>query len=238
VGISGGAGANGIRSEGAVTVTASSSLTAKADVDAAFGATVTDGITSANSTATGISGGEKGDSIENLFVLTARAESSADIGNSTYVFGGTANAGGLAGTNARAVGIAAGDGDNRILNDLGGTVDVKAESTAKQSGSTTVTFGKPAAGADVKAVASAWGFTGGSGNDRVVNRGTVEVDAYANADGGASAGAFWGSPRAIVYARAEAEAAGIDAGAGNNVIVNTGKLDVKAEAVAYGHSWA
>ena len=40
----------------------------------------------------------------------------------------------------------AGDGDNRILNDLGGTVDVKAESTAKQSGSTTVTFGKPTAG--------------------------------------------------------------------------------------------
>jgi len=238
VGISGGAGANGIRSEGAVTVTASSSLTAKADVDAAFGATVTDGITSANSTATGISGGEKGDSIENLSALTAKAESSADIGNSTYVFGGTANAGGLAGTNARAEGIAAGDGDNRILNDIGGTVDVKASSTAKQSGSTTVTFGKPAAGADVKAEASASGVTGGSGDDRVVNRGTLKVDAYANADGGASAGAFWGSPRAIVSARAEATAAGIDASAGNNVIVNTGKLDVKAQAVAYGHSWA
>ena len=35
-----------------------------------------------------------------------------------------------------------------------------------------------------------------------------------------------------------ATATGIDVGAGKNVIVNTGQLTVKAEAEAYGHSWA
>jgi uncharacterized protein with beta-barrel porin domain len=230
VGISGGAGANGIHNEGALTATATSSLTAKADVDAAFGTTVVNGITSAYSTATGISGGEKGDSIENLSVLTAKAVSSVDIEKSAYVFGGTANAGGLAVTNAKAVGIAAGDGDNRILNDLTGALDVKAVSTAKQSGSTTVTFGDPAANANVTAVASASGLTSGIGDDRVVNRGTFVVDAYAKADGKTSADAFWGSPRAYDYTRAEATTTGIDAGDGNNVIISEGSIRVRAAA--------
>ncbi len=238
VGISGGAGANRTYNEGALTVTASSNLTAKADVDAAFGATVTYGTTSADSKATGISGGEKGDCVENVSELTVTALSGAEIGKSTYVFGGTASSNGQAATTARAEGIAAGDGDNRILNGLEGTVNVKAEAAARQSGSSTVTFGPPAAGADAKAAAFATGITGGGGNDWIVNLGIVEVNAYAKAEGEASAGAFLGSPRAIVNAGADATATGIDVGAGNNVIVNDGQLTVTAETEATGRAWA
>ncbi|MGE5790327.1 MAG: hypothetical protein ACM33C_05635, partial [Syntrophaceae bacterium] len=230
VGLSGGAGANGIHNEGALTVTASSSLMAKADVDAAFGATVANGITTAYSTATGISGGEKGDCIENFSVLTAKAVSSADIGKSSYVFGGTASLGGLVTTSAKAEGIAAGDGDNRVLNDLEGTLDVKAESTAKQSGSSSQTFGGPLASADVTAVASAAGISSGIGDDRMVNRGTLVVNAYAKAEGYTSADTFWGSPRAYDDTKAQATATGIDAGDGSNVVLSEGSIRVRAAA--------
>jgi uncharacterized protein with beta-barrel porin domain len=126
-------------------------------------------------------------------------------------------------------GIEGGDGNDTILNDSSGVLNVKATSYARTEGAADVTtFGSPAAFASSTTKATTTGISGGEGNDVIENRGTMDVYAYTWADAYSDSWVGWGSPRADSTGSATATAAGINAGEGQNFITNSGLINVKA----------
>ena len=196
----------------------------------------------AKATANGILGGGGDDRIVNQGSITVGSDHWMAKGDATGLSGAflsilsLSSAG--AGAKAYSTGISGGDGNDRILNDEKALLFVKASSWALGGNSTDATLGKTQGASGSDTLASATGISGGTGDNRIENRGTIDVLAKTYSEASSSATAGWGKPIANAEAVAEASAVGIDVGAGNNVIVNAGQLTVKAEATAYGHSWA
>ncbi|HSP41677.1 MAG TPA: autotransporter domain-containing protein, partial [Luteolibacter sp.] len=82
---------------------------------------------------------------------------------------------------------------------------------------------------------SAMGIRAGDGANEIINEGTLRVVATANATATSEVGAGWaGDAFETGNAAAVATAIGIEAGDGGNVIVNSGLIDVSADASASG----
>ncbi len=128
-------------------------------------------------------------------------------------------------------GIEGGDGNDTILNDTSAVLTVKATSYAKAEGAADVTtFGSPAAFASSTTKATATGISGGEGNDVIENRGAIDVYAHTWADASSDSWVGWGSPTADSTANATATAVGVDAGEGQNLVTNSGVINVSALA--------
>jgi len=142
-----------------------------------------------------------------------------------------------AGAKAYSTGISGGDGNDRILNDENGLLSVKASSWAlgatRRMRRWAGRRGPPAPTRSPRPRHQRW-----DGDNRIENRGAIDVLAGTYSEASSTATAGWGKPIASAEAVAEAAAVGIDVGAGKNVIVNVGQMTVRAEATAYGHSWA
>jgi hypothetical protein len=137
------------------------------------------------------------------------------------------------GATAEAVstGIEGGDGNDTILNDSNGVLTVKATSYAWTEGAADVTtFGSPAAFASSTTKATATGISGWEGNDVIENRGAIDVYAHTWADASSDSWVGWGSPTADSTANATATAVGIDAGGSQNLVTNSGIINVSALA--------
>ncbi len=196
----------------------------------------------AKATANGILGGGGDDRIVNQGSITVGSEHWMARGDATGLSGAflsllsLSSAG--AGAKAYSTGISGGDGNDRILNDEGALLSVKASSYALGGNSTDATLGRTQGASGSDTVASAAGISGGAGDNRIENRGVIDVLAKTYSEASSTATAGWGKPIASAEAVADAAAVGIDAGAGKNTIVNDGQLTVRAEATAYAHSWA
>jgi len=223
------------------------------------------GITS-TAAATGIDAGAGNDHVTNMGIVTANATSSAaqesvNVGVAVLDFKvptpGVVIGGAGTVSNSAATGIAAGDGNDEVLNE--GLLDVDATSTGSATtvsaniaelsadlleGVPGVPFGASLVVADASQTASARaaGIEGERGNDSLANTGTVDVDATAES-GSVSVGASidvkykegdnWfhaGAVLARAETRAESSAVGIDAGEGKDEILNAGDLFVDARS--------
>ena len=188
----------------------------------------------AKATANGILGGGGDDRIVNQGSIFVGSDHWMAKGDATGLSGAflsilsLSSAG--AGAKAYSTGLSGGDGNNRILNDENALLSVKASSWALGGNSTDATLGRTQGASGSDTLASAMGISGGTGDNRIENRGTIDVLARTYSEASSTATAGWGKPIASSEAVAEAAAVGIDVGAGKNVIVNAGQLTVKAEA--------
>ena len=143
-----------------------------------------------DATATGITAGDKNDTIKNFAETNVTATATSFSANGTYEKDGAANVQAVANSQATAMGINAGAGDNEITNKS--TLTVKADATShsldigiNQSddlipipSAVELVKGKPPeTDAERIAVARATGITSGSGDDQVVNSGLITADA-------------------------------------------------------------
>ncbi|HUL91104.1 MAG TPA: hypothetical protein VLV56_02050 [Burkholderiales bacterium] len=212
-GISAGNGANAIRNEGSIDVDLRANAIASASSDAG-GSGIGDGESHADSaisaTAIGIAAGDGANQITNTgsirvgTSLFASGDSSA-VGHLT----GDADAFSSATVNAFAAGISTGNGANTIRNE--GSIDVALGATATSSahpdaGST----GDNTAGVAARITAQGYGIRAGSGNNTVVNTGTINVTVTASNNTGSG--------------HITASATGIETGAGNDTITNAGTI--------------
>jgi uncharacterized protein YhjY with autotransporter beta-barrel domain len=185
--------------------------------------------------ATGIIGGSGDDTILNAGTITvgdddwmAKGRAYGFSGN-FFEFLSLTSVGATAETVS--TGVEGGDGKDTILNDGSGVLTVKATSYARTEGAAdTPTFGNPAVFASSTTKATATGINGGEGNDLIENKGKIDVDAHTLADAYCDSWVGWGEPSADSTANATAKASGINAGDGQNFVMNSGVINVKALA--------
>jgi uncharacterized protein YhjY with autotransporter beta-barrel domain len=185
--------------------------------------------------ATGIIGGSGDDTILNAGTITvgdddwmAKGRAYGFSGN-FFEFLSLTSVGATAETVS--TGVEGGDGKDTILNDGSGVLTVKATSYARTEGAAdTPTFGNPAVFASSTTKATATGIDGGEGNDLIENKGKIDVDAHTLADAYCDSWVGWGEPSADSTANATATASGINAGDGQNFVMNSGVINVKALA--------
>lgn len=238
-GIAAGAGDNAVLNDGRLAVKASSTLAAAGGASTVFGNTRSAATLTARSSAAGMSAGDGNDILVNdrngaidvTGALDAAAAAGVEAGR-LFVDGSARSS---VSASAAALGIDAGAGDNRVV--LEGTLAARVSGSASASGSSNADFlsidsdSYGEAGATLTG-ALAVGVRSGSGRDRVVNLGTLTASAAPNVAAAATAeggGLFDNDADAVATAIVrEVIAIGIDAGAGDNEIVNRGTIQANA----------
>ncbi len=206
-----------------------------------FGNASADTNVGASATTIGLSGGADNDQIQNNAALTLSADSNVDSTRAAFTFAGGADIDELLKSEATVIGLDGGSGDDVILNTAAIAGTAYAQATTNGAAIAALGGGTSASG---KAVAEAdiTGIAGGDGADTITNRGalvlTATIDPVTNND--SSAGVFFGG--ATVEGRIEGtlDAAGIDAGNGDNQVLNTAAITLAAAtdtaSVAFTHS--
>ena len=175
VGIDGGAGNDVIANTGHVLVAATSDGTVKNSSWSVAGVSGSDSGTIATATATGLSGGDGDDLIENLADLGVTAGSNVTQNGSSFAFGGVGGAGGTLTATGTATGIAGGEGADVVRNE--GAISVGVTSSLSSSGGSITPFGTSQATTTVGADAAATGIDAGAGDDSITNLDTIDVTA-------------------------------------------------------------
>jgi uncharacterized protein YhjY with autotransporter beta-barrel domain len=180
---------------------------------------------------TGISGADGHDSILNDTngLLSTIASSYAYGGSSADAIFGKMQGGAGSTTEAWAVGISGGAGDNSIANL--GMIDVLAKTYSEASAVATAGWGKPVASAGSTATANAIGIEVGAGNNTITNTGrltvTANAEAYAHSWAEEDAGSL-AQEDASANATATSQAIGVLTGNGRNRVFNDGAINVTA----------
>ncbi len=164
-------------------------------------------------TAVGIAAGNGANQITNTGSI--RVETSLETRSDTFAIGhttGDADALSTARTNVFAAGIDVGNGANMIRNE--GTINVALSAAAATSTHTDAgTTGSNLDFSDARVNAQGYGIHAGSGNNTIVNKGTINVTVTGTAS------TNFGSGTSVT-----ASATGIATGAGNDVITNEGTI--------------
>lgn len=253
-GITSGAGDDMIDNRAGIVASARSSASAKVVAVGLAGSASISGDTNAAKTASasavGIAAGDGDDRIGNsgsVMVDAGRAALRPDDardGRCTAEAGGAcASASGVAvelagsgrvdaGTNAIALatGLDGGRGDDSI--DNSGSLRVDALARARADGVGVVLGGVDHVSASTLVSASANGLRGDDGADRLANRGSIEVMAAADTAAANTSVVIAGKATAEGNTQASATALGMDGGAGDDVLGNSGTLTVAADAWA------
>jgi uncharacterized protein with beta-barrel porin domain len=223
---------------------------------AVLGGAMTDGTTKAISGAIGIKGGGGEDAISNSGKVTVKANPDADSASVSATLTGAGDGLTVGFTyadaettgQATATGIDGDEADDVITNESTGEIQVTAdpESTSARVGVTVsgVTKGTGIVGGGAltdgttKAISDATGIKGGDGDDTITNAGKIIVKATPDADsvgvsvdiGGAlgELGLVGGFTYADAETTGQATATGIDGGAGNDTITNSGEMEITA----------
>ena len=178
-GIDGGRGADGITNDAAIDATASSNAVSASVAITGAGVSAATATTSSTATAIAIDGGEDADLLRNSGSLTATSRA-AGTGISVSATGGgvalAADAFWDGGTRANAIatGIAAGAGDDRVVN----TADrITAAATSETTSVAIAVTGTGLAGAAAASTstANATAIAAGEGDDDLVNDGVLDA---------------------------------------------------------------
>ncbi|MFM9881887.1 MAG: autotransporter domain-containing protein [Burkholderiales bacterium] len=227
-GIQGGEGNDSIRSDGDVFVGAKSTLQSGGSVNTTFGTSATDAVATTDTRATGIDSGAGDDVLKNSANVSVNASAEVNSSNASYVFGGGSSSSASIKASATATGLRGGDGNNDVENT--GAVTVHATASITGSGSSYAEFGNAIASGEVVSASTARGIDGGAGADRIVNHGAIEVKSSVSAISthNTDTGFLFGGGDSMTRARAEMTAIGIDAGHGNNSVLNTNSIAVES----------
>jgi hypothetical protein len=250
-----GTGSNEIINNSTIAVTSTASVTAwTGETNVLDGATANTTITP-KATSTGITGGDGYDKITNTGVIsvTANAEAYANVLELNVIDAAVMGAGVGSSEDPMksvATGINAGDGGSEIVNSVTGRITANANSTANIA-SVILTLYDTTIAADIKKSAGSTathvtafsaGISGGSGSDSITNDGEINANATSLvaseglgiAAEGVPSGVFPPKnfilpPLADATITATSEAIGIQAGAGDDHIANSGKITATAD---------
>lgn len=249
IGLSGGADNDGIINVGALTVTSTSKVTSDRVAFSFAGSPSIDELMKSKSVALGIDGGAGNDTVYSDAAITVNSTAHASTsGRAEAQLGGGTSANGKAIGEATAIGIATGDGDDQIENRGALTVTATVAPLATNSSSAGTFFGNGDVYGNVLGTLNAAGIDAGIGNNTIVNRGSLTVNAFtlqdlltttamANVHATGSGFSFGASGSGYGHADAmvNANAAGIRGGDGNNSVLNTGSIAVHIDQTL---SWA
>jgi hypothetical protein len=218
---------------------------------------ITDTGTIARAYATGIDGGAGNDTITNKNKIAVKAESEADSvsvsgtisiskGSLLNIFPGFALTDATTTAQSTAAGIGGGAGNDTITN--ANELSSEAISNSTSASVSAVLKGVKEKGlawggtivsdSTTKAISKAIGIDGGEGTDAITNSGPIQATAPPDADSasvgvtlmGVEEGLAAGFTYVDATTTAEATATGIDGGPGNDIITNSGTIEVTADS--------
>ena len=226
------------------------------------GAAASNATVTAEATATGIDGGEDNDMIDNTGAIKLLPSSNADgiaaslnvSGNMVGETGGAAMSDASVTAKSTATGIDGGEGDDTIINR--GAITLMKQETGEDevdaealgvAASLDVTGnlngtaeGQALSKATTTAEATTTGINGAAGADHITNTGSITADVDSDAEGVSVAaevsvafnGTAEGSSLSEASTTAKAKAAGIEAGEGDDIIENSGEIQLFSDADA------
>lgn len=228
IGISGGDGDDTIVNHAEATITLTSLATSKAgSVSVGLaGAVGGEAGTTATAFATAVDGGTGSDTIQNAAQIDVDAATSTTADSTTVGIFGTADADVDTTATTLAGGIAGGEGDDTITNT--GNISVSSSSTMSLDAYAFDLAGTGGSQGTLQAYSSSVGISGGEGSDTIDNEGqlTVSASAVMTVEGGSDVA--FGSASAGANTTAVTDAAGIDAGDGDDTISNRNTITVNA----------
>jgi hypothetical protein len=176
--------------------------------------------------AAGILGGDGDDRIENLGTIDAHTFSDLDVtGNAKAIFGNASGGAALV-SDATTVGLDGGSGKDELLNT--GDIDVLADARMTAGSISFAVLGQATAAASLRADAAAIGMRGGAGDDAILNSGALDIAASAAIGASGLGETKLGDSKVAAATTATAFARGIDAGSGDDGVVNNGSVLVTA----------
>ncbi len=193
-----------------------------------------------SSDATALNAGAGDDLVTNSAALRAETNSVADGLSVAFTANAVAVAGFDASTraNSSAIGIGGGDGVDALTNSQGATITLAGRSQTRNLAAALTLTGAASANADAESVARGAGLDGGAGNDTLRNFGNVNGRVDAVASSLSVAGVLLGVNQASATSRSRAEGAALAGGDGNDLITNTGNVNLLFNAEASGQSIA
>jgi uncharacterized protein YhjY with autotransporter beta-barrel domain len=229
---------------GVLTVKATSYAEAEGSGDTTFGSPVAFASSTTKAAATGISGGEGGDVIENKGTIDVYAHTLADAYSDSFAGWGSPRADSAANATATAAGVDAGKGQNFLTNS--GSINVSALAETRPYAKANSDIDTTDAEATSYSKTLAFGIKAGEGDDVIQNQGHISVTATAEkATSDDQRTTAWtdevakvGTSKNDPGIRSSATATGISAGGGTNQITNDGTIDVTATATGDGYAFA
>jgi uncharacterized protein with beta-barrel porin domain len=230
-GVAGGAGSDSVKSQGAIEVTSSATLTATGNTKAIFGSANADAALNANATAVGIDGGAGADTLENGALLKVTSSATMTSTRPSLTVAGSSSADALLEATSQATGIGGGDDDDSIYNSA--TIEVTATSAqTAMGGSKAVLAGGGTASASSTATANAIGVDAGAGNNFITNDGVLNVQANPSGTvtNTSDAGFLFGTSGARSDLNFLSTSHGIRFDNDNNTVINNGAIKVDADS--------
>ncbi len=217
---------------GSMFVDTNSTLTTSGAIGVSFGAAVSSAATTSNATSTGLFGGDGDDYLFNTGLIRARSTASGTINRTNYAFVGGAVSSATANATATSLGIGGGAGADEIENT--GTLEVRSTASTDASGNTIATIGGAKSSSNVASTARSVGMAGDAGDDFLKNFGVITVSASASPDSTnlANTGGFFTDGVTDSRTTTSTRVIGIDGGAGENVVWNTGDITIETLGTA------
>jgi outer membrane autotransporter protein len=228
-GIDGGSDDDTIENLGTVDATAAATMTLENGSSftlAGFATGDTD--VTANATSRAITGGDGLDTISNDANVNAIATSNTMIGGGSTVIFGASNTDVTTNSTANSTAVDGGDGGGSVRN--AGALSATSTATTSSTRSAYTFAGAATSGSVLDAASSAVGVRSGSGVDTITNEaeGLIQVRANSRLTSTGSAKATFGASSVSANVGSEISAWGIDTGAENDSIANSGTVDVSA----------
>jgi uncharacterized protein YhjY with autotransporter beta-barrel domain len=228
-GIEGGTGDDSVLNSGNIKVTSDSKMILNnTSFDFGF-ASLAGGRLTANNYSAGMSGGDGDDRLINDGVITVDATAELDSSGNVKAVFGYSGANGTTGAVTRATGIDGGAGEDYIKNL--DTINVTSGSTLTMDGSTYTFGGVAGLGDNLTSSTFSTGVSGGGGPNQIWNEGDMTVKALSNLDSKGGSKVTFGSSSAVSRITADTTARGIDGGDLEDIIVNSGDIDVDASSI-------
>lgn len=217
---------------GSMFVDTTSTLTTSGAIGVSFGAAVSSAATTSTASSTGLLGGGGDDYLFNTGFLRAQSTASGTINRTNYAFVGGAVSNATANATATSLGMGGGEGADEIENT--GTLEAHSTASTDASGNTIATVGGARSSSNVAATARSVGIAGDAGDDFLKNFGAVTVTASASPDSTnlANTGGFFTDGVTDSRTTASTRVIGIDGGAGENVVWNTGGITIETLGTA------
>ncbi|MFT3783519.1 MAG: hypothetical protein QM790_16015 [Nibricoccus sp.] len=203
------------------------------------GAVKSDGSTTAESIATGMTGGAGDDTAVSSGSIKLSSEATADMTGVSVTLGGYGASDGSSTAHATLVGLSGGDGANSLGNASTGTITGTALASGETGSVSVALLGATTANASSTVTADVSALQGGSGADTIENAGHAELTATSTNTASAKAVKIAGAGSVTSSATSNANATGISGGAGVNTLSNLagGSLILMASATGQANSY-
>ena len=238
-GMAGGTGSDVLRNQGTVIVNAGSRLDATGGSSAIFGGAGSNTQLAAAITASGLTGGDGADTIENTLSVDVNSTATVVSNKSSVSFAGSPSTDALLAARATSIGVEGGNEADLIQN--GGTIDVDAKASANVTGGASADLGgNTTSSGFASANVTGRGIDAGGGNNTLTNTGTLTIAGItdANVSNSSSAGFFFSDGETASNAKTQVDASGMTGTVGDNRITNSGDVRVSTIASGYGFAYA